>query len=86
MYLKSDETEDTPPSEHMDIFAKNKLWVPRGVWEAQGVKTIVFFQSKWRERPFRLDETTSSGTKSAACAKKLMGAPGPGGCTHPPGP
>ena len=34
MYLKSDETEGTPPSEHMDIFAKNRLWVPRGVWEA----------------------------------------------------
>ena len=34
MYLKSDETEGTPPSEHIDIFAKNRLWVPRGVWEA----------------------------------------------------
>ena len=73
MYLKSDETEGTPPSEHMDIFAKNRLWVPRGVWEAQCVKTIVFFQSKWRERPFRLDETTSSVTKSAACAQKFLG-------------
>ena len=79
MYLKSDETEGTPPSEHMDIFAKNRLWAPRGVWEAQCVKTIVFFQSKWRERPFRVDETTASVTKSAACAQKLMGAPGGGG-------
>ena len=34
MYLKSVETEGTPPSEHMDIFAKNRLLVPRGVWEA----------------------------------------------------
>ena len=46
MYLKSDETEGTPPSEHMDIFAKNRFWVPRGVWEAQCVKTIVFLSVK----------------------------------------
>ena len=46
MYLKSAETEGTPPSEHMDIFAKNRLWAPRGVWEAQCVKTIVFFSVK----------------------------------------
>ena len=68
MFLKSAETEGTPPSEHMDIFAKNKLLALRGVWEAQCVKTIVFFQPKWRERPFRVDETTASVTKSAACA------------------
>ena len=43
IYLKSGEAEGTRPSEHMDIFAKNRLWVPRGVWEAQCVKTIVFF-------------------------------------------
>ena len=86
MYLKSAETEGTPPSEHMDIFAKNRLWVPRGVQEAQCVKTIVFFQPKWRERPFRVDETTASVTKSAACAQKLMQAPGGGGDSHPPGP
>ena len=36
MYLKSDETEGTPPSEHMDIFAENTLLAPRGVWEAHG--------------------------------------------------
>ena len=46
MYLKSDETEGTPPVEHMDIVAQNKLLVPRGVWEAQCVKTIVFVFSK----------------------------------------
>ena len=46
MYLKSDETEGTPPSEHMDIFAKNRLLVPRGVWEAQCVRTAVFFSAK----------------------------------------
>ena len=68
MYLKSDETEGTPPSEHMDIFTENTLLAPRGVWEAQCVKTTVFFQPKWRERPFRVDETTASVTKSAACA------------------
>ena len=68
MYLKSDETEVTRPSEHMDIFAKNRLLAPRGVWEAQCVNTIVFLQPKWRERPFRVDETTASVTKSAACA------------------
>ena len=45
MYLKSDETEGTPPSEHMDMFAENTLLAPRGVWEAQCVKTIVFFFS-----------------------------------------
>ena len=68
MYLKSDETEDTPPSEQMDVFTKNTLLAPRGVWEAQCVKTIMFFQPKCRERPFRVDETTASVTKSAACA------------------
>ena len=36
MYLKSDETEGTRPSEHMDIFAKNKLVVPRGVERCLG--------------------------------------------------
>ena len=46
IYLKSAETEGTPPSEHMDIFAKNRLWAPRGVWEAQCVKTTVFFSAK----------------------------------------
>ena len=46
MYLKSGETEGTPPSEHMDIFAKDRLWAPRGVWQAQCVKTIVFFSVK----------------------------------------
>ena len=78
MYLKSDETEDTPPSEHMDIFAKNRLCASRGVWEAECVKILVFFKSKWHERPFGVDETTASVTKSAACAQKLMGAPGGG--------
>ena len=86
MYLKSAETEGTPPSEHMDIFAKNRFLAPRGVWEAQCVKTILLFQPKWRERPFRVDEATASVTKSAACAQKLMGAPGGGGYSHPPGP
>ena len=100
MYLKSDETEGTPPSEHMDIFAKNRFWAPStwiflpkidfGPREASGRHNVskppCFFQPKWRERPFRVDETTASVTKSAACAQKLMGAPGPGGCTHPPGP
>ena len=46
MYLKSAETEGTPPSEHMDIFAKNRLWAPRGVWEAHCVKTTVFSPAK----------------------------------------
>ena len=86
MYLKSAKTESTPPSEHMDIFAENTLLAPRGVWEAQCVKTLVVFQPKWRERPFRVDETTPSVTKSAACAQKLMGAPGDGFASHPPGP
>ena len=36
MYLKSDETEGTPPSEHMDIFAKNILLAPRGVERCLG--------------------------------------------------
>ena len=36
MYLKSDETEGTPPSEHMDIFAENRLWVRRGVERCLG--------------------------------------------------
>ena len=31
MYLKSAETEGTPPSEHMDIFAKNRFWAP-SIW------------------------------------------------------
>ena len=31
MYLKSDETEGTPPSEHMDICAKNRFWAP-SIW------------------------------------------------------
>ena len=31
MYLKSDETEGNLLTEHMDIFAKNRLWVPKGV-------------------------------------------------------
>ena len=60
----------------MDVSTENSLLAPRGVWEAQCVKTIVFVQPKWRERPFRVDETTASVTKSAACAQKLMGAPG----------
>jgi len=68
MYLKSDETEGTSLSEHMDSGAENKLLVPRGVWEAQCVKTIVFFQSKCRELPFCVDETIATVTKSAACA------------------
>ena len=29
MYLKSDETEGTPPSEHMDVFAESTLLGPR---------------------------------------------------------
>ena len=70
----------------MDIFAENIVFGPKDVWEAQCVKTLAFFQPKWRERPFRVDETTASVTKSAACAQKLVGAPGGGSVSHPPGP
>ena len=31
MYLKSDETEGNLLSEHMNIFARNRLLVPKGV-------------------------------------------------------
>ena len=31
MYLKSDETEGNLRSEHMNIFARNRLLVPKGV-------------------------------------------------------
>ena len=71
MYLKSDETQGSPPSEHMDIFAGNTLG-PERCREVSGrhnvSKPLCFFQPKWRERPFRVDETTASVTKSAACA------------------
>ena len=42
---------------------------PRGTqgtqesWEEKGDKTIVFYSRKWRERPFRVHETSATLTK-----------------------
>ena len=46
MYLKVTKHRVHPLSEHMDIFAENTLLAPRGVWEAQCVKTIGFVSAK----------------------------------------
>ena len=35
-------------------------------------------------KPFHVDATTASVTRSAACAQKLIGAPGDGSSSHPP--
>ena len=42
MYLKSDETEGNHLSEHMNIFARNKLLVPKGVI-LYSTNTIIHF-------------------------------------------
>ena len=37
--------------------------VSRRAWEQKCDKTIVFYQRKWRDRPFRVHETSATLTK-----------------------
>ena len=46
MYLKSDETEGTPPSEHMDIFTENIHFWHRGVSGRHNVSKPLCFLAK----------------------------------------
>ena len=67
IYLKSDEKEGTRLPSIWIFLLKIDFWAERCLGGTMS-QNLCVFQPKWPERPFRVDETTASVTKSAACA------------------